>query len=97
LSRQERIKEYEARYNEWKEEKTTLICQNERVKNVMTAKHAEEVRKVKTELEAKRGKANTLNKRPDRLTVEVSLIEKKLAICYKRLKEWGCYTSCLSI
>jgi len=29
--------------------------------------------------------------------VEVSLIEKKLAICYKRLKEWGCYTSCLSI
>lgn len=94
-SRQERIKEFELRYDEWNEEKTALLRHNERVKIEMTAKHAEEMREVKAELDAERERANTLNKRLDRASSEVNLTQKELDICNERLKEWDRYTSLL--
>jgi hypothetical protein len=95
-SREERTKEFEARYDKWKEEKTMLILQKDRVRDEMTAMHAEELRGVKMELLAERERANSLNRKLDRVNTEASLTEKKLAICNERLNEWERYTSLLN-
>lgn len=95
-NQQTQIIGFEARYDEWKDEKYLLENQKKKVEGEMAKKHKREIEQAEKALANETERANTLAKRLDRANAQVSLVKKELAVCNDKLHEWESYTTKLN-
>jgi hypothetical protein len=93
LQQQYQIKNFEARYDDWKKEKTSLELEKKSVEDKMAEKHRREMQQVDKDLMHETERAKTLVKKLDRANAEASLVKKDLAVCKDKLQEWELYTT----
>jgi hypothetical protein len=93
LNQQSQIRAFEARYDEWKDEKSLLEHQKKKVEEEMADRHAREMVQVEKDLVDETERANALVKRLERATTEVNLVKRELAVCNDKLQGWESYTT----
>jgi hypothetical protein len=92
-NQQNQIRAFEARYDEWKAEKSLLEHQKKKVEEEITAKHAREMVQAEKDLVDETERSNALAKRLERMNAEVNLVKKELVVCNDKLREWESYST----
>jgi hypothetical protein len=87
------IRGFEARYDEWRDEKSLLENQKKKLEGEMAEKHTREMEQAEKALADETKRANTLAKRLERVNAQMSLREKELAVCNDKLQDWESYTT----
>jgi hypothetical protein len=87
------IRAFEARYDQWKDEKSLLEHQKEKIEEEMAKKHAREMAQAETDLADETERANALDKKLEKVSAQWSLVKKELAVCNGKLQEWESYTT----
>jgi hypothetical protein len=85
------IRVFEARYDQWKSEKSILEHQKKKVEEEMARKHAREMTQAEKALADETERADTRAKKLDKVSAQVSLVKKELAVCNGKLQEWESY------
>jgi hypothetical protein len=87
------IRGFEARYDEWRDEKSLLENQKKKLEGEMAEKHTREMEQAEKALADETERANTLAKRLERANAQMSLVKKELVVCNDKLRDWESYTT----
>ena len=90
---QHQIALYEARYDDWKKEKTALELAKKRVEEEMTEKHKREMLQVEKDLVHETERANALVKKLERANSDANVAKKDLEYYKEKLQGWEQYTT----
>ena len=92
-NQQSQIKAFEARYDEWKDERSLLEDQRKQVEEKMAENHAREMDEAGQELVHQTERAKSLAKRLERVNEDVILAKKEFGVCNDKLQQWESYTN----
>lgn len=84
---------YEARYDNWKKEKTALELEKKRVEEENVEKHKREMLQVEKDLVHETERANTLVKKLERANSDANVAKKDLEFYKEKLQGWEQYTT----